>query len=328
VRRIARWTALVVAALVLLGLAAGVVWTQLGPDPTPEAVTVARAADVQTSDRLVFVPDGGPSDVGVVLYPGARVDATAYAPVARQLSRRSGALVAVVDPPLDVALLDRNAAADVIADHPAIDRWVVGGHSLGGVAAAMFAAADADVGGLALWAAYPADGTDLPDDLPTLVLTGTRDEILDRDAFAAARPRLPEGTDVVALQGVNHAQFGAYGPQRGDGEATTSDATAQGLVVDATAGLIARVRATGAQATSPAGRPAYAPVTARRPSAPFGARQSAAGLRYGCRLGGEPVGGPAQHGGETHARHPGVAGHHGCAGQGGERQVGVRHPSL
>ena len=71
-------------------------------------------------------------------------------------------LVLVPEMPLNLAVFDADSAATLIADNPDIDTWVVGGHSLGGAMAAGFAADNSTpIDGLALWAAYPAAGTDL-----------------------------------------------------------------------------------------------------------------------------------------------------------------------
>ena len=56
---------------------------------------------------------------------------------------------------LNLAVLDPDAADDVIAAHPEIARWVIGGHSLGGTFAARYANEHREtVSGLVLWAAY------------------------------------------------------------------------------------------------------------------------------------------------------------------------------
>jgi hypothetical protein len=234
--------AVVVGVVIVLSLTAAFVWTRLGPDPSADARAVADSAAATGDGWLAYGPAS--SDVGVVLYPGARIDAAGYAPVARDLAAATGARVVVTDAPFDVALLDIDAADAVRDAHPDIPRWIVGGHSLGGVAAARYAAdPDASVDGLLLWASYPAGGDALPDDMAAMSITGRRDEILDRVAYDDARPRLPPGTEVVALPGVTHAQFGDYGPQPGDGTAGVSDEEARAAVVEASSRLVSRVAA-------------------------------------------------------------------------------------
>lgn len=243
-RRTLRWIAVGVAAVMVLAVVGAVLWTRAGPVPTTRAQEIASAAEERGYDWLAFGPDAGA--VGIVLYPGARIDADAYAPVARALADESGALVVVVDPPLDIALLDVDAADAVRAAHPDIDRWIVAGHSLGGVAASRYAAdPDADVAGLLLWASYPAGGDTIPDDMAVLSITGSEDRILDREAAEAAGDRLPVGTRTVELEGVTHAQFGDYGTQPGDGTATIGDIRARRAIARASTALVDRVRERG-----------------------------------------------------------------------------------
>lgn len=230
--------AVALAALGLLVAGGLVYWTQTAYEPGSTAASAMERA-VEREGWYEFVPEAGAGEVGVVLYPGAKVSAEAYAETARRLSEASRARVAVIRSPLYFALLDRDAAEAVIRTHPDTERWVVGGHSLGGVAAAGFAARDREVSGLLLWASYPASGTDLGDrPLKTASIYGSRDEVLDRQSLDDARERLPEDTEYVELAGANHAQFGDYGEQGGDGSATTSDDEALSETVAASARLV------------------------------------------------------------------------------------------
>ena len=159
------WRSLAVLALVVLGivLVVGLVWLNDLADPTVEA-TAAMGSDaavsVSTEGAIEFQP-AEPATTGFILYPGARVAPEAYAPLARAIAE-AGYLAVITPMPFGLAVLSPDAAGGVIADHPEIERWVVGGHSLGGAMAAQYAAGHEDlVDGLVLWAAYPADGTDL-----------------------------------------------------------------------------------------------------------------------------------------------------------------------
>ena len=73
--------------------------------------------------------------VGLILYPGARVDPRAYAPTARALVQE-GYLVVIVPMLLDLAFFAPGRAAEVMAEFPGIEAWAGGGHSLGGAMAA------------------------------------------------------------------------------------------------------------------------------------------------------------------------------------------------
>jgi pimeloyl-ACP methyl ester carboxylesterase len=137
--------------------------------------------------------------------------------------------------PFDLAVFGSRRAGKVIAAYPDIDTWVIGGHSLGGVMAAEFAADNLEVvDGLALWASYPAESTSLADSgLAVISIYGTRDGLSTPDKIEASIPLLPEDTIWVPIEGGNHAQFGDYGTQNGDLPALISPADQQAQIVDA-----------------------------------------------------------------------------------------------
>jgi hypothetical protein len=174
-------------------------------DPT---VTVERAY----GGYVVSTADSDP--VGVVFYPGARVEPDAYLPTAARIATRADVTVVVPEMRLNLAVLSQGRAADVVAGEPGIERWVVGGHSLGGAMACRYAGAtDRPVEGLLLVGAYcdrPVRG------MPALSVVGTRDAVLNRERFAATRSNLPESRAIVRIEGMNHSQAGWYGGQRGD----------------------------------------------------------------------------------------------------------------
>jgi hypothetical protein len=62
---------------------------------------------------------------------------------------------------------------------------------------------------------------------------GTQD-ISSADVFENKRSLLPMDAEFVVIRGGNHAQFGDYGLQPGDHEATLPRADQQKQVVDAT----------------------------------------------------------------------------------------------
>lgn len=230
------WAAAIVLVLGLVAVGGFVLWATNTPEPGP------RAEAALESDELVQVIDDDgytfrptrPTQVGFILYPGGRVDPASYAAPAREIAE-AGYLVVVPELTLNLAVLDSDAADGVIADHPEIDRWVIGGHSLGGTIAANYAAEHrATISGLVLWAAYPASGDDLSTlDLDVASVFGTRDGLTTLDDIDDSRNRLPADTDFVSIEGGNHAQFGDYGSQAGDNPATISREDQQARAVDA-----------------------------------------------------------------------------------------------
>ena len=175
----------------------------------PEGVTVELA-----EDRVVFLPDM--PTAGLIFYPGGKVEFTAYAPLMTRLAER-GILCVLVKMPMNLAVLDVNAAEGIPEQYPQATRWYLAGHSLGGSMAASHGAKNADAyQGLILLAAYSTE--DLRDTgLAVCSLYGDRDGVLDPEKYQQYRPNLPEDTLELVLEGGNHAGFGSYGRQDGDG---------------------------------------------------------------------------------------------------------------
>lgn len=148
------------------------------------------------------------STIGIIFYPGGKVEAAAYAPLCLQLSQ-TGVSIFLVDMPFNLAVFDIDAADRVRKLNPQIKTWFIAGHSLGGAMAySHFEKRETVYAGIILLAAYPLNKTQRP----YLILKGSNDTVLDQSKV--------EGFDYLTIQGGNHAQFGDYGLQKGDGVAT------------------------------------------------------------------------------------------------------------
>lgn len=111
------------------------------------------------------------------------MQAEAYAPLMRDLAER-GFLCVIVCMPFNLAVLDANGADGVQERFPAVQRWILMGHSLGGVMAAGYLDGHArSWDGLVLLGAYST--ADLSDDgVTVLSVTGDSDGVLNRRAAA------------------------------------------------------------------------------------------------------------------------------------------------
>lgn len=159
----------------------------------------------------------GPSDTdALILYPGAKVEESSYAPLARKLAEK-GMDVCLVKMPARMAILDANKAEEVMKQYD-YDHWYIGGHSLGGVSASSFASKHtAELDGVVLLASYSTSKLD--DSLNVISVYGSDDTVLNLDAYEKNSSNLPEDTEEHIINGGNHAQFGSYGEQKGDGKA-------------------------------------------------------------------------------------------------------------
>jgi hypothetical protein len=233
----------VLAVVVVLAVVGGFyAWTRSARYAAfPEAAAVAAAAE-DVRGWSVFAPDDAPV-AGFVFYPGGLVDPDAYAPMLRRIAD-GGVLVVSVPMPLDLAVLGIGRAGAVIDAFPDVPVWAIGGHSLGGAMAAEFVKGNPeDVDGLAFLAAYPAASTDLSGwSGQALSLLGSADGLSTVEEIEASLARLPPGTELLVLEGGNHAQFGGYGPQAGDGESSVDRAAQEAWAAEALVAFLVALR--------------------------------------------------------------------------------------
>lgn len=222
----------VILAIMALGF---VFWANSAMGPAPEAFAALRSDErvtVSLDKILVFQPASKKPSMGLIFYPGARVDYRSYAVPLHRIAEE-GYLVIILPLRFNLGVLDVNAADRAISAFPEMRHWVVGGHSLGGVAAALYASQHQDVEGLVLWASYPSNDSLKDSPIKVLSIYGTRD-MNEEAVFENARTLLPLDTQYVVISGGNHAQFGDYGVQPGDNDATITRLEQQKQIVDAT----------------------------------------------------------------------------------------------
>ena len=86
-------------------------------------------------------------------------------------------------------------------------------------------------------------------DLPMISITASKDSVLNKEKFDENKVNLPEGITIISveqlsngstsgstiyyeIEGGNHAQFGSYGSQKGDGTASIDSDSQQLLVIE------------------------------------------------------------------------------------------------
>lgn len=184
---------------------------------TDAAITISEKMKVKDGDLYYE----GNSDVGFIIYPGGKVDERAYAPLAEELHRNDDTVV-IVKMPFRLSILDNNEANNVIDENPHIKKWYIIGHSLGGTSASIFAEKyGTKIEGIVFLGSYAYK--DLSEsDLKILTITGSKDKVINKDKAEEAKEDYPSDTKHITLDGGNHAYYGEYGMQSGDGDATIS----------------------------------------------------------------------------------------------------------
>jgi hypothetical protein len=170
----------------------------------------------------------GGEEVGLIFYPGAAVEAAAYAPLCRRVAEEAKATVVLARPPLRFAITTPGFRK-LTARHPGIKTWAVGGHSHGGGTMGGMLVADSaspeEVRGLAMLGAVPIINfgplIDLSArrDLEVLNVLASEDDIASPKKGAVLRyggglvedmfKMLPRSTRRVVIKGGNHASDAA-----------------------------------------------------------------------------------------------------------------------
>lgn len=227
--RVVGWGALSALGLVVLAF---LIWAN-----TPSSAERAQVIEVWANpdvevqyldEGILMTPAGDAVDLpasptGFVFVPGARVEAHAYMFQLSGVVEQYGITVLITEPTLNLAFFDTRALSEFTRTAPNVDRWFVGGHSLGGVRACLMTSG-ADVAGLVLLGSYCAN--DLSESaLTVLSVAGENDGLSTPAIIEQNAALLPVDARFITIEGANHASFGDYGPQAGDGERTiTSEA--------------------------------------------------------------------------------------------------------
>jgi len=187
-----------------------------------EAFSPMKAVPTELHDdgTLVFKPENATK--GFIFYPGGKVECAAYQPLMAACAQE-GILCVLVEMPFNLAVLDINAAAGIQEQYPEIEKWYIGGHSLGGsMAASHLAEHIDDYAGLILLGSYST--ADLSEtNLDVLSVYGSEDKVMNRDKYDEYKANLPGDFTEVVIEGGCHAYFGIYGAQEGDGEPAVSN---------------------------------------------------------------------------------------------------------
>ncbi|MEM8861915.1 MAG: alpha/beta fold hydrolase [Chloroflexota bacterium] len=210
------------AVILVLALIGFWSWATLGAQQPESLATNALAGgdgvDVMMvrGEGYTLLPDS-PKKTGFIFYSGGLVTPEAYAAHLKPLAE-AGFTVVVPNMPLNLAVFNLNAANQIVGQYPQIERWVIGGHSLGGAMAAQYALEhDDEIDGLVLWASFPAEGADLSNhNIEAVSIYASQDGLASIEEVLSSAERLPGNAMFVEISGGNHAQFGDYGEQSGD----------------------------------------------------------------------------------------------------------------
>mmetsp|Transcript_27046 Transcript_27046/g.79927 ORF Transcript_27046/g.79927 Transcript_27046/m.79927 type:complete len:380 (-) Transcript_27046:241-1380(-) len=182
------------------------------------------------SCQILFEPSEGVGKLGVVFYGGAAVDPRAFSPLARVLSERYSLAVSVPifngDLAVSFGSCDTGRMQLAMEVFPDVERWVLVGYSLGGIAAqtdlwTMMGGGNEEmlnqVGGIALLGSHIDQGGTCgaidfsSTTIPATSVSAELDGVINQTNWKAAAKFLPkDDTFWLDVKGGNHAFFGSY----------------------------------------------------------------------------------------------------------------------
>ncbi|MCD7955612.1 MAG: alpha/beta hydrolase [Lachnospiraceae bacterium] len=160
--------------------------------------------------------------VGFIIFSGAKTDERAYAYLAKLL-HDEGYTVVIPKQLFHLSAFGTKHGLEIMDANPQIEKWILIGHSLGGMPASRIAAAKPDqVIGVALLATYAS--VNLSNlDIGAIRITAENDGIMNNHMMERFDGNLPANSTSVMLEGANHQGFAAYSSSSGrDGEASIS----------------------------------------------------------------------------------------------------------
>ena len=173
--------------------------------------------------------DGEGTTSAIVFYPGGKVEYISYAKLMYELAEK-GIDTFLIEMPFNLAVFDIDKA-DIIIEQYKYNNWYIVGHSLGGAMACNYATKNYDkLSGVITLAAYPT--SKLPDKLQYISFYGSEDLVINKTKYNDSKSLWPKIQQEYVIEGGNHANFGNYGKQKGDGKAKITKEEQQKIVID------------------------------------------------------------------------------------------------
>lgn len=222
-----------IGAFFALCIAAFLIYVNIYSRATAKAEKYLEDSDVVNvkTVKTGYFFDGPGEESAFVFYPGGKVEHTAYAPLMHMLAEK-GIDCFLVKMPFRLAVFGMNKAGKILENYD-YESWYIGGHSLGGAMASAHASKNHnDFDGVILLGAYSTKILDY-ENMKVLSVYGSNDKVLNTENYRVYTSNLPTGFTEVVIDGGNHAGFGDYGQQKGDGNATISHEEQWNITVNA-----------------------------------------------------------------------------------------------
>ena len=170
---------------------------------------IVKAKDSTSSKHLVFVS-------------GGLVEERAYLYNLASIAKLNNLTVHIPKVAFKLAIIDQGVIDKVVKKN-GLTNYFVAGHSLGGVIACYHTKQNQEaVKGLILMGSYCEESISEYKG-QVLSIAGSEDKVMDSKRRDEKNAGLPTQAIIETIIGANHAQFGNYGKQNGDGIATATE---------------------------------------------------------------------------------------------------------
>ena len=204
----------------------------------------------ETTDFIVLRPQNNTPTTTMIFYPGGLVDPHSYLKWQDELVAGDSTLqIITVKMPSNLAVITSSKGAKLFDHYPDIERWIIAGHSLGGAMATNMIDEYPDkLEALIYLAAFPSDDRIKNYAGGVFSISAKKDGLTTPQDIANHLDDLPEPYVINAttdfpvdvkgktlyyqIEGGNHAQFGNYGEQDNDNEATITNDQQQAILVE------------------------------------------------------------------------------------------------
>ena len=209
--------------------------------PNTDFTKLDTISVTETSEYIHISPVGLEPKNGFIFVPGGLVDPHAYISL-MQIIADEGIDVFILKSEANLSIIEISKPLKLKKEIEHIENWFIGGHSLGGISSQALVHNNSDAfEGLILLGVYPSEPYTLAEwDKHVLSIFSDQDQLSTPEEVEENKAFLPTAFDIVdpsdfeyllindpvtfyyLIEGGNHAQFGDYGFQKGDGESSIS----------------------------------------------------------------------------------------------------------
>lgn len=143
-RKIIRRLSLILGFINIIFIAAFYIYSLDYYEAQEEAINIIKEGQkIDIKDNLTSFYPEEKTKIGLIFYPGAKVENIAYAPLLDKI-RSEGIMTVLVEMPFNMAIFNTRAADKIFDLYPEIESWYIGGHSMGGAMASRYASQNKD----------------------------------------------------------------------------------------------------------------------------------------------------------------------------------------